>query len=83
MVFYGDHAPEEFPASRWPTIVAASRGQLDRAVALLREALANGLRYHDLNQMQIHIRPELIPLRDHPAFRELMRPRPYLDDLEG
>lgn len=82
VVFYGDHAPEEFPASRWPAIVAASRGERNRAVMLLRSAYELGLRYYDLNQMQIHIRPELMVLQDHPGYRKLVAPRPYFDGLE-
>jgi tetratricopeptide (TPR) repeat protein len=80
IVPYGDHAPEEYPASRWPAIVAASRGELDRAVELLRIAFEKGLRYYDLNQMQLHTRPELATLRDHEGFRQIVSPRPYVDD---
>jgi hypothetical protein len=61
---YGSH-------TLWRARIAAVLGDHDRAVVLLREAFAEGLT-HDVAW---HVDVDLRPLRDHPPFRELMRPR--------
>jgi hypothetical protein len=54
----------------WRARIAALLGERERAVALLREALREGQMYPAL-----HGNADLVPLRDVPAFRELMRPK--------
>jgi DNA-binding SARP family transcriptional activator/tetratricopeptide (TPR) repeat protein len=55
----------------WRARIAAVLGEREEAVALLRQAFAEG-RHHGTSH---HTDVDLDPLRDHPAFRELMRPR--------
>jgi tetratricopeptide (TPR) repeat protein len=55
----------------WQAVVAAQLGNLDDATALYRRALREGL-YLENDQL---IRPDLDPLRSHPPFQELVRPR--------
>ena len=50
--------------------IAAQRGELDRAITLLREALARGLSYWPGLAADI----DLAPLHDHPAWRAMMQP---------
>jgi DNA-binding SARP family transcriptional activator/tetratricopeptide (TPR) repeat protein len=55
----------------WLSKLAALRGDRARAVALLREAFAEGLRYN----VYIHAEPYLEPLHGYAPFEELMRPQ--------
>ena len=52
--------------------IAASLGEIDKATALLREAVGKGLPVH-----RIHDEGPFIwrALRDHPSFQELIRPK--------
>ena len=53
--------------------IAALLGERERAVELLREALAKGAwLFYDL---QAHTDMDLEPLRDYPPFQEFMRPK--------
>jgi tetratricopeptide (TPR) repeat protein len=55
----------------WAAYISAQLGELDRAVHLLRDASQQGWNYRD----RLHSDPFLRPLRDHPAFQELIRPK--------
>ena len=50
--------------------IVAQRGELDRAISLLREALTRGLSYWPGLAADM----DLAPLRDHPAWRAMMQP---------
>lgn len=52
--------------------IAAQLGDTDRALDLLRQTVALGP-FDFWNQMRVD--PDLEPLRDHPAFQELLRPK--------
>ena len=56
----------------WQARIAASLGEFDRATAILREAVAEGL-----TVTRIHFESSLLSLvlRDHPPFQELIRPK--------
>ena len=54
----------------WRARIAALLGESDRAVVLLREALQQGRTYQE-----VHGEADLMPLRDVPAFQELVRPK--------
>jgi len=56
----------------WRAYIAASRGEGERAVSLLRDALAEGMTYSTLAP---HDSPYLKPLRGQPAFEEFLRPK--------
>jgi len=49
--------------------IVAQRGELDRAISLLREALTRGLAYWPGLAADV----DLAPLRDHPAWRAMMQ----------
>jgi predicted Zn-dependent protease len=51
--------------------IAALAGDRERAVSLLRDALAQGLSYGT----RLHVDQDLEPLRDYPPFQELIRPK--------
>ena len=51
--------------------LAAARGAVPSALALLRQAMSEGFPYGT----QLHVDPELAPLRRDPAFRALLAPR--------
>ena len=53
----------------WRACISAQLGELESAVSDLREAFSQGLAY-DISH---HRDPLLEPLRDDPAFKELMR----------
>jgi hypothetical protein len=55
----------------WRARIAAALGQRDSAVALLRQAFAEGREY----DLWLHRDQDLAPLRDYPPFLELTRPR--------
>jgi TolB-like protein len=55
-------------ASYWRAAITAALGDREQAVALLRAALSEGLSH----TIGLHQAPELVPLRDSPAFRSLM-----------
>jgi tetratricopeptide (TPR) repeat protein len=52
----------------WRAAILAGLGRRDEAVALLRTAFDEGLPY----SRQLHLAPELAPLRDHRPFQLLM-----------
>ena len=56
----------------WQARIAASLGEIDKATALLREAVGKGLPVG-----AIHFQSPLLwrALRDHPRFQELIRPK--------
>ena len=58
--------------TEWQARIAASLGELDRATALLREAVGEGIAAGAM-----HVRSPLLwpTLRDHPPFQELIRPK--------
>ncbi len=51
--------------------IAAQLGDTDRALDLLRQTVALG----SVNWFNMRIDPDLEPLRDHPAFQEILRPK--------
>jgi tetratricopeptide (TPR) repeat protein len=55
----------------WRARIAAQLGEHEQAMLLLREALAQGQPYG----LWLHTDPDLDPLREQRAFRELMRPK--------
>lgn len=55
----------------WRAYIAANLGEAERAVRLYRQAMDEGTAY----AVTLHSNVELEPIRDHPAFRELLRPR--------
>ena len=59
---------------RWAAAVAASRGDVEESVRLLREAFSADMRYYSVNETFMHTRPEFEPIREHPLFVQLMRP---------
>jgi len=52
--------------------IASLLGQRPQAVALLRQAFADGLQY---GMHSLHFDPDLVPLRGYPPFEELLRPK--------
>ena len=54
----------------WRAAIAAELGEKERAVTLLRDAIAEGVPYSVL-----HEDPDLSALRDFPPFQELIEPR--------
>ena len=77
---------EDFPPDsrnrnrRWAAAVAASRGDAEGAVRILREAFGAGAFYYrvftyfDPSFTFMHIRPEFEPIRELPLFVQLMTP---------
>jgi DNA-binding SARP family transcriptional activator len=60
----------------WRARIAAQLGELDRSIALLRTALAEGWRQpRNAPYWGIHMERDFEPLHDHPGFQELMRPQ--------
>jgi DNA-binding SARP family transcriptional activator/TolB-like protein len=55
----------------WRARIAAQLGERDQAVALLRAAYAQGFKWW----LPPHSEPDFESLRDHPPFRELLRPK--------
>jgi hypothetical protein len=55
----------------WRARIASLLGDRERAVALLREAFAQGREYG----VYLHRDMDLEPLRDYPPFQELLRPK--------
>ncbi len=55
----------------WGACIAALVGEREQAVELLRKAFARGYQYGP----NLHSDPNLEPLRDHPPFQELIRPK--------
>ena len=60
---------------RWAAAVAASRGDVEESVRLLREAFSADVQYYGFYDSFMHTRPEFEPIREHPLFVQLMRPR--------
>jgi len=58
-------------ATLWRARIAASMGERDEAVELLRRAFAQGLAYG----LWIHVDPDLEPLRGYPPYEEIVRPK--------
>jgi tetratricopeptide (TPR) repeat protein len=56
----------------WLAAIAAARGDLDRAVEQLRQAMSKG---YFGSCVWLHRDPLFIPLYDNPAFKELLRPK--------
>ncbi|HEX7049292.1 MAG TPA: serine/threonine-protein kinase [Longimicrobiales bacterium] len=61
-----DHGLTSYMRAR----IASQSGDRSLALALLRQALAEGFE----SRTTLHADPELAPLRDEPGFRELLRP---------
>ncbi len=55
----------------WRASIAAHLGEKERAIELLKEAYANGLRH----RVWYHIDVDLQPLWDYPPFQELIEPK--------
>jgi DNA-binding SARP family transcriptional activator/TolB-like protein len=55
----------------WRARIVAQLGEREQALHLLREAIAQGQPYG----LWLHTDPDLEPLRNHPSFRELVRPK--------
>jgi tetratricopeptide (TPR) repeat protein len=55
----------------WCACIAALLGDRERAVALLRQAVSQGL----VNPDEAFLEMDLGPLRDYPPFQELIRPK--------
>jgi tetratricopeptide (TPR) repeat protein len=55
----------------WRACIASLLGEREQAVALLREAFAQGREY----SVYLHRDMDLEPLRDYPPFQELLRPK--------
>jgi DNA-binding SARP family transcriptional activator/TolB-like protein len=55
----------------WRARIAALLGERDQAIALLQAAYAQGFKWW----LPLHNEPDLESLRDHPQFRELLRPK--------
>jgi tetratricopeptide (TPR) repeat protein len=51
--------------------IASLLGEKEKAVALLREAFAQGYRF----TITVHRDPDFEPLRDYPPYQELLRPK--------
>jgi tetratricopeptide (TPR) repeat protein len=51
--------------------IASLLGEKDEAVALLRDAFAQGYRF----SISVHRDPDFEPLRDYPPYQELLRPK--------
>jgi DNA-binding SARP family transcriptional activator/tetratricopeptide (TPR) repeat protein/TolB-like protein len=67
-----DPRPYSFGAARlWAARIAAVRGNRERAVALIRQALREGY----ARMYNLHTEHDFDPLRDFPAFREILEPR--------
>jgi Protein kinase domain len=63
--------PTSASATYFRAQLAALRGDRARAVALLRDAINQGLR----GSMFVHLDPDLESLRDYPPYQELIRPK--------
>jgi len=53
--------------------IAAAQGDIERAVALLEQALAEGFRKPA--ELRARVAWEFVPYLDHPAYRDFLRPR--------
>ncbi len=58
-------------ATVWRARIAASIGERDEAVELLRRAFAQGLAFG----LWVHVDPDLEPLRGYPPYEEVVRPK--------
>jgi DNA-binding SARP family transcriptional activator len=67
----GQGPPGRRSPTYWRACIAAHEGRLEEALVLLRRSFGEGMWYDLLP----HQDPCLDPLRSHPAFRELFRPR--------
>jgi DNA-binding SARP family transcriptional activator/TolB-like protein len=55
----------------WRARIAAVLGERDQAITLLRTAYAQGFKWW----LPLHSEPDFESVRDHPVFRELVRPK--------
>jgi tetratricopeptide (TPR) repeat protein len=63
--------PAGIPAIRWRARIAALLGDEERAMTMLREALAQGARFN----LSFHNDMDLESLCDYPPYQELLRPK--------
>ncbi|MCG6955267.1 MAG: serine/threonine protein kinase [Gemmatimonadetes bacterium] len=63
--------PERGRAALWRARIAASMGERDEAVDLLRRAFAQGAAFG----LWVHVDPDLEPLRGYPPYEEIVRPK--------
>ena len=62
------------PPSRYPALLAARRGNVRKAVDLLRSSFEAGMAYHSSSgQIYLDLDPELNPIRNHASIQALMR----------
>jgi hypothetical protein len=67
----GGSIRERYTAAYNRSCIAAQLGDIDRALDLVREAVALGFPYWEF----IRLDPDLEPLRGNPAFQEIVRPK--------
>lgn len=66
---------ERGQASYWRACIAATLGQRDDAVELLRRALAEGYVFNGLFFLNAHLEPSFAALRGYAPFDDLLRPK--------
>ena len=66
---------EVAPNSRWPGVIAGSRGDAQRTVDELRRAMNAGGTFYGVGNLFLHYVPELAPVREDPVFQAFMSPR--------
>jgi serine/threonine-protein kinase len=66
---------ERGQASYWRACIAATLGQRDEAVELLRRALTEGYVFNSLFFLSAHLEPSFSTLRGYAPFDELLRPK--------
>lgn len=62
-------------SSYWRACIAATLGQREEAVELLRRALAEGYVFNGFFFLSAHLEPAFAALRDYAPFEELLRPK--------
>jgi predicted Zn-dependent protease len=62
-------------ATYWRACIAAQLGRSAEAVDLLRRARAEGYVFNGLLFLSTHLEPSFAPLREYPAFQEVLRPK--------
>ena len=63
------------PTNPYPALLAADRGETRAAVDRLIAIFDAGRTYYLAGNLFLHYMPELIPIRDDPAFQAVMRPK--------